>query len=487
MELGRLADQTVAVPDAWSGVDVAGLTADSRAVRPGYLFAALAGTQADGAAYVGDALGRGAAAILSSEDAAITDGDVPILRCANPRRALALMAARFYDAQPATIAAVTGTNGKTSVAGFLREIWQTLGVAAASVGTIGVATPEGTRKLSHTTPDPVELHRVLAELAGEGITHAAIEASSHGLAQYRVDGVRLAAGAFTNISRDHLDYHHDFEDYFAQKLRLFSEVLPGGAGAVIDVDTEEAMRVVEVAKQAGLEVMTVGRRGKTIRLTDWARDGRHQRLTVQFGELSPRAIRLPLVGDFQTANALVAAGLAIITGSGPAEVFEALESLRGVSGRLELVGRTADEAAVFVDFAHTPDALANALDALRPYATGRLVVVFGCGGDRDRGKRPQMGALAAAKADVVYVTDDNPRTEDPASIRAEIMASTPGGIEVADRAAAIAAAIDELNAGDVLLVAGKGHETGQIVGTTVVPFSDQQVVRDCLEARGGHV
>jgi UDP-N-acetylmuramoyl-L-alanyl-D-glutamate--2,6-diaminopimelate ligase len=485
MELARLADQIIPRSDAWPAIDVAGLTADSREVRPGFLFAALPGTRADGSTFVAQALGKGAAAILAPTAAVLPEVAVPVLRHDSPRKALALMAARFYGGQPRTAVAITGTNGKTSVAAFVREIWDRIGHRAASIGTVGVVTREGARTLVHTTPEPVTLHRILKELADNGITHAALETSSHGLAQYRPDGVVFAAGAFTNISRDHLDYHANFEDYFAQKLRLFSEVLPTGAAAVVFSDSPEAARVVAVARDHGLEVVTVGRAGETIRLVDWARDGLAQRMTVSIdGQQLP--VRLPLVGDFQAANALVAAGLALATGGEAEAVLASLEHLKGAAGRLELVGRTDDDAAVFVDYAHTPDALANALDALRPYATGRLVAVFGCGGDRDRGKRPQMGALAAAKADVAYVTDDNPRSEDPAAIRAEIMAATPGGIDIGDRAAAITEAIGGLHAGDVLLVAGKGHETGQIVGDRVIPFSDQQVVRDCLARRHGH-
>jgi UDP-N-acetylmuramoyl-L-alanyl-D-glutamate--2,6-diaminopimelate ligase len=485
MELARLADQIIRRPDAWPAIDVAGLTADSREVRPGFLFAALPGTRADGSAFVAQALGKGAAAILAPTAAILPEVAVPVLRHDSPRKALALMAARFYGGQPCTAVAITGTNGKTSVAAFVREIWDRLGHRAASIGTVGVVTREGARTLAHTTPEPVTLHRILKELADDGITHAALETSSHGLAQCRPDGVVFAAGAFTNISRDHLDYHASFEDYFAQKLRLFSEVLPKGASAVVFADSPESTRVVAVARDHGLDVVTVGRAGETIRLVDWARDGLAQRMTVSIdGRQMP--VRLPLVGDFQAANALVAAGLALATGGEGEAVLAALGHLKGAAGRLELVGRTDDDAAVFVDYAHTPDALANALDALRPYATGRLVAVFGCGGDRDRGKRPQMGALAAAKADVAYVTDDNPRSEDPAAIRAEIMAATPSGIDIGDRAAAIAEAIGGLQSGDVLLVAGKGHETGQIVGDRVIPFSDQQVVRDCLAGRLGH-
>lgn len=469
---------SVAGPPEWSGVEIRGLTADSRHVQPGDLFAALPGAKADGAAFVADAVGRGAAAVLIKEGSAPAL-PVPVIAVANPRRELALMAARFYGAQPRTIVAVTGTNGKTSVVSFVRQIWQGLGHDAASLGTVGLVSARGTTSLSHTSPDPVTLHRLLAELAATGTTHAALEASSHGLAQYRLDGVRLAAGAFTNISRDHLDYHADFEDYFAQKLRLFRELLPAGAAAVVDCDSAGAERVCEAAGERGLELVSVGRKGHALRLARVVRDGFAQRLTIEHSG-ARHDVTLPLVGGFQVSNALVAAGLCLACGARADEVLPRLESLQGARGRLDHAGTTARGAPVFIDYAHTPDALANALDALRPYVSGRLVVVFGCGGDRDRGKRPQMGTVASEKADLVYVTDDNPRSEEPAAIRAEILAAAPGAIEIGDRRQAIGEAIAGLQAGDVLLVAGKGHETGQIVGTQVIDFSDHQVVRAAL-------
>jgi UDP-N-acetylmuramoyl-L-alanyl-D-glutamate--2,6-diaminopimelate ligase len=374
---------------------------------------------------------------------------------------------------------VTGTSGKTSVAAFTRQIWSALGLAAASIGTIGIVSPRGETYGSLTTPDPVALHRSLEALAGDGVSHLAIEASSHGLDQYRLDGLRLAAGAFTNITRDHLDYHPSFDAYLAAKLRLFAVLLEPGAAAVIDVDHDHADAVVAAAKARGLSIVSVGRRGASIRLVDAAIEGFAQTLRIEHGG-KDYALRLPLVGEFQVENALVAAGLAIATGGNPDLVLPALENLQGAKGRLELVG-TNDGAPIFVDYAHKPDALAKALDALRPYATGRLVTVFGAGGDRDRGKRPLMGAVAAAKADRVIVTDDNPRSEDAAAIRAAIMAAAPDAMEIGDRREAIRAAIAGLRNGDVLLVAGKGHETGQIIGDRIVPFSDHEAVAAALK------
>ncbi len=469
----------------WSGVEITGLTADSREVAPGYLFAALPGTKLDGARFIPDAVKGGAAAILVCDDDAAMGGlGVPVIATDNPRRELALMAARFYGAQPETAVAVTGTNGKTSVVSFVRQIWQGLGYEAASLGTVGLVAPGGAHKLIHTSPDPVTLHRELAQLAKDGVTHVALEASSHGLQQHRLDGVRLAAGAFTNITRDHLDYHASFEDYLAQKLRLFRELLPEGAAAVIDADAPGADAAREAALARGLRLLEVGCRGDTLRLASDERDGFAQRLAVIYHG-NTHHIRLPLVGAFQSANALVAAALCIACGEAGDKVLPLLETLKGATGRLEHAGTAESGAPIFIDYAHTPDALANALQALRPYAQGRLVVVFGCGGDRDRGKRPQMGEVAATQADLVYVTDDNPRSEDPGAIRAEIMAAAKGATEIGDRREAIAAATGVLKDGDVLLVAGKGHETGQIVGDKVIPFSDHDAVREALGSSHG--
>ena len=481
MKLTTLIGDGATLPAAWADIEIAGLTPDSREVRPGFLFAALPGTKLDGAAFVPAALAKGAIAILASNTAKLAVPDtVALIQDADPRRALALMAARYFEVQPATVVAVTGTNGKTSVVSFVRQIWAELGLQAASLGTVGLVIPAAENTSSHTTPEPVALHRLLARIAAEGVTHLAIEASSHGLQQRRLDGVRLAAAGFTNITRDHLDYHKDFEDYFAQKRRLFEVLLPKGAVAVLNADSDGSSRIGGFVRRMDARgLLTVGRKGETLRLTGVARDGLAQILDVMCQGKSYR-IRLPLAGDFQASNALVAAALVIATGAAPERVLPTLERLRGAKGRLELVGATKAGAPAFVDYAHTPDALATVLDALRPHAERRLVVVFGCGGDRDQGKRPLMGAIAAAKADAVYVTDDNPRSELPATIRRAILAAAPGAIEIGDRQQAIETAVASLGPGDVLLVAGKGHESGQIVGGSVIPFSDHEALLHAL-------
>jgi UDP-N-acetylmuramoyl-L-alanyl-D-glutamate--2,6-diaminopimelate ligase len=464
---------------AFADLAITGLAFDSRKAAKGFLFFAIAGAKADGAHFAKQAVNAGAVAVAAEKPIADLPKQVAFIQVKNIRRALALAAAQFYPRQPDTIAAVTGTSGKTSVAAFTRQIWTALGHAAASIGTIGVVSPTKEIYGSLTTPDPIELHKTLDALAGEGVTHLALEASSHGLDQHRLDGVRVSAGGFTNLSRDHMDYHPTIQHYLAAKLRLFEALVGEGGAAVIDVDHEHAAAVVESAKQRGLKVFTVGRKGETIQLIDAAIDGFAQKIALAYGG-RPYVVTLPLVGAFQVENALVAAGLAISTGSPPEQVFTALEKLGGAKGRLELAG-TAQGAPIFVDYAHKPDALAKALEALRPYAPGRLVVVFGCGGDRDKGKRPLMGAIAADLADHVIVTDDNPRSEEPASIRKEILADAPGAEEIGDRRAAIRAGVASLRKGDVLLVAGKGHESGQIVGDRVLPFSDQDEVAAALK------
>ncbi|MEZ0280768.1 UDP-N-acetylmuramoyl-L-alanyl-D-glutamate--2,6-diaminopimelate ligase [Methyloceanibacter sp.] len=481
MTLGELLGPEANLPPALARVSVTGLAADSRAVEPGFLFAALPGVKADGTEFIAEALRRGAAAILAPQGVAHPVSQAPIIEDADPRRRLALIAARFFKRQPETAVAVTGTNGKTSVASFVRQLWTALGFGAASLGTVGVVSPRGTETLKHTTPDPIELHAILARLAKDGVTHLALEASSHGLQQRRVDGITFAAGAFTNISRDHMDYHATFEDYFAQKLRLFTELLPRGAGAIVDVDSEAGLRVAAEAEAHGLALISVGRAGTTLRLVSAEPQGFAQTLVVE--QLGQRhTLRLGLVGNFQASNALVAAGLCVATGSRAADVLPLLAELRGARGRLDLAGSARGGAPIFIDYAHTPDALAKALDALRPYVQSRLLVVFGCGGDRDKGKRPEMGAVAASKADLAIVTDDNPRSEEPAAIRRAILAAAPGAVEIGDRAAAIAEAIASLRKGDVLLIAGKGHETGQTIGTTIIPFSDHDAVAAALQA-----
>ncbi|OCC06565.1 UDP-N-acetylmuramoyl-L-alanyl-D-glutamate--2,6-diaminopimelate ligase [Labrys sp. WJW] len=463
-------------------LEVTGVTADSRAVKPGFVFVAIPGTKSDGAAYVPQALAAGAVAIVSEAPLNLPAPAVQIV-VGNARKALSEIAAAFYDRQPATIIAVTGTSGKTSVAAFVRQIWARLGHQSASIGTVGVVAPWGETYGSLTTPDPVELHRLIDELAGRGITHLAMEASSHGLDQFRLDGVRLVAGGFTNLSRDHLDYHASFEAYLEAKLRLFRDLLPAGTGAVVAADHAEAGAVLAAARQKGLRILSVGETGEGIRLKSVEIEGFIQHLELDYQGRAYR-VRLPLAGRFQVENALVAAGLCLSTGGEPDAVFAALEHLEGARGRLDLVG-TVEGAPVLVDYAHKPDALEKALEALRPFAQGRLVVIFGCGGDRDAGKRPIMGEIATRLADKVIVTDDNPRSEDPATIRAAIMAAAPGAVEIGDRRQAIETAVAELAQGDVLLIAGKGHEPGQIVGKTVLPFSDHDVAREAIAARAG--
>jgi UDP-N-acetylmuramoyl-L-alanyl-D-glutamate--2,6-diaminopimelate ligase len=479
MKLHMLASPEVAVPPEFGEVEISGITADSREARPGWLFAALPGAKADGARFIADAIGKGATAILTRSGAAVgAQASVPVLTSPEPRRTLALMAARLHPAQPATTVAVTGTSGKTSVADFTRQVFSHLGHKAASLGTIGLVKPNGSIYGGLTTPDPVALHRTLAELAGEGITHLAFEASSHGLDQFRLDGVRLKAAAFTNLGRDHLDYHPSMEAYLAAKLRLFTALLPPDGVAVVNTDAEHAGEVVAAARHAGRNVATVGKDGEMLTLESLTPDGFAQRLRVRHGSKTTD-IRLPLLGAYQASNALLAAGLVMATGAPADRVLSALPKLEGVKGRLEVMG-LARGGLVVIDYAHKPDALAAALKALRPFAPGRLVCVFGCGGDRDKGKRPIMGRIAASLADTVIVTDDNPRSEDPKSIRAEILAAAPSAREIGDRAEAIHAGARLLGTGDVLLVAGKGHETGQIIGSTIIPFSDHDTVRDVL-------
>jgi UDP-N-acetylmuramoyl-L-alanyl-D-glutamate--2,6-diaminopimelate ligase len=469
------------VPAGAEAIEVTGVGADSRTIAPGDLFVAIPGTKADGGRFIADAAGRGAVAVLAARGAVVPDGlSIPVLRAADPRRALAMLASRLNAGQPETVVAVTGTSGKTSVAEFTRQILAACGRSAASLGTIGVVTPTGATYGSLTTPDPVSLHRTLAALAGQGVTHLAMEASSHGLDQHRLDGVAIKAAAFTNLGRDHMDYHPTVEDYFAAKMRLFEDLLPADAPAVINRDGAFADKAEAIARRTGRRVLTVGRDGGDIHLTDLQARGFAQRLSVRHGGRA-FTVDLPLVGAYQVENALVAAGLALAVGEMPETVFAALAGLKGVKGRLEIVGQRNGGLGV-VDYAHKPEALAAALAACRPFATGRLICVFGCGGDRDRGKRPIMGRIAAEQSDVVIVTDDNPRTEAAAAIRAEVLAGAPEAREIGDRAEAIRAAVAMLAPGDVVLVAGKGHETGQIVGDTVLPFSDHEVLAEALGA-----
>jgi UDP-N-acetylmuramoyl-L-alanyl-D-glutamate--2,6-diaminopimelate ligase len=468
--------------------EILGLAADSRAVRPGYLFAALTGTRHRGEDFIPDAVRQGAVAVLAEPEAAplAAAAAVPLIADHNPRRRLALLAAHYYGRQPRTVAAVTGTNGKTSVASFARQIWLRLGRRAGSIGTLGVEAEGVGGELHHTTPDPVSLHAALAALADGEITHLSLEASSHGLDQSRLDGVALSAAAFTNLSRDHFDYHASAEDYFRAKARLFEALLPAGAAAVLNAEAPEAARLEAICRARRHRLIRVGNGGREIALIERREEGAGQAIVLDcLGQR--RAMFVPLPGAFQIANALVALGLVIGAGEVPDGALAALETLASVRGRLERVGRHPSGAPVYVDYAHTPDGLATVLTALKPYARRTLAVVFGCGGDRDKGKRPQMGAIAAALAGRVVVTDDNPRGEDAASIRLAILEGCPGATEIGDRRRAIEAAIAALGTGDVLVIAGKGHEQGQIVGSQVIPFDDAAVARAALAALGGEV
>jgi UDP-N-acetylmuramoyl-L-alanyl-D-glutamate--2,6-diaminopimelate ligase len=463
--------------------EIAGLTADSRKVAPGFLFAALSGSKADGASFIPDAITRGAVAILAPEGISIPTAGIALVTATEPRRLFARMASRFYGIQPAIMTAVTGTNGKTSTASFLRQIWTHLGHRAASLGTLGITAPGWQDKGGLTTPDTVALHDALARLASQGVTHACMEASSHGLDQHRLDGVALQAGGFTNLTRDHLDYHHDMAAYGAAKLRLFRDLLPQGGCAVVNADSDFAGAVIDASTRRGLKVLTFGRTGSELRLVRTRPSPAGQDLDLQVLGRDV-TIPLPLAGDFQAANVLCALGLAIACGADADQAIRACAYLEGVPGRLEKVAQKTNGAAIFVDYAHTPDALETVLKALRPHAINNLAVVFGCGGDRDPGKRPQMGHIAATFADKVVVTDDNPRTENPDAIRTQILAACPGAEEIDDRATAIHHAIDGLDAGDVLVIAGKGHETGQIVGSTIHPFDDGDIARRAVADNG---
>ena len=469
---------------------ITGIALDSRAVRPGNLFAALPGSRVHGGEFITYALRMGAGAVLTDAEGARIAADalaarpVPLVVAEDPRQALAFAAALWFERQPETIAAVTGTNGKTSVASFTRQIWAALGHAAVSIGTTGVegafAVP-----LAHTTPDAVTLHRLLAEMAGDGVTHAAMEASSHGLEQRRLDGVRLVAAAFTNLSRDHLDYHRTFDAYFSAKAGLFARILPEEGVAVVNLDDPRGSDIAALAHARGQRLIGVGRaEGADLQLLAQRAEPMGQLLRFAWGGAAQQ-VRLGLIGAFQAENVLVATALAIATGAEPVEVFAALPRLETVRGRMQHAATRANGAPVFVDYAHTPAAVATALAALRPHVLGRLICVLGAGGDRDRDKRPLMGFEAARHADLVYVTDDNPRSEEPAAIRAAVMSGCPHASEVGDRAEAILRAVDALLPGDALIILGKGHETGQIVGDTVYPFDDAEQASIAVAALDG--
>ncbi len=468
-----------AIDARYAASEIAGLSADSRTIKPGFMFFALPGVQHNGMQFIDAAIKAGAVAIVHEGEALLsldpTIADIPVK---DARHTLAMAAARFFERQPQTIVAVTGTAGKTSVADFTRQIFDYCGRNAASLGTIGVVRANAISYGALTTPDPIQLHQTLATLADDGITHLAMEASSHGLDQHRLDGVRLKAAAFTNLGHDHLDYHATMEAYLAAKLRLFDTLLPEDGVAVVNSDAPEGAAVIEAATSRGIHCLSVGMRGRDLTLLSTKQIEFNQHLTVEW-QGKRFEIALPLAGAFQASNALVAAGLALAVGENVEKVFEALQHVRGVKGRLERVAQVKG-ALILVDYAHKPEALEQALLALKPFVSGKLICIFGCGGDRDRAKRPIMGEIARRLADEIIVTDDNPRSEDPALIRQSILAACPGARDIGDRFAAIKVGIEMLSAGDVLLIAGKGHETGQIIKGVTLPFSDHEAVHAIL-------
>jgi len=469
--------------------DILGITADSRQVEPGFLFAALAGTEVDGAKFIPDAIAAGAAALLVSLEtyqsglADDIDAAISLLPDRNPRRRYAKIVGRFYQPQPAHIAAVTGTNGKSSVAEFARQLWQAIGQPAASFGTLGLVAPSRHESGNLTTPDPADLHKTLSELANAGVNHVAVEASSHGLDQFRLDGLAIIIAAFTNLSRDHLDYHESMDEYFEAKLRLFTEVLDSDGVAVINADDAKGEELAAALEKRRIKILSYGLKASDILLkkVEPLPDGQRLSLNVLGKDVE---LNLPLIGGFQSMNALCALGIVLADGADQTQAMAALENLAGVRGRLELAARHASGAGIYVDYAHTPDALEHVLTALRPHTDKKLKVVFGCGGDRDRGKRPEMGEIATRLADEIIVTDDNPRTEDAAPIRAEIMTACPEALEIGDRKEAIFAAVNGINEGDILVIAGKGHEQGQIIGDDVLPFDDVEVAKQAVAGGG---
>ncbi len=480
------------MPTLGADRSISGLSVDSRQVRPGHLFAALPGTKAHGAAFIPHALNMGAATVLTDRAGeglareALAGTDVVIVVTEDPRQALAFAAALYSGRQPETMVAVTGTNGKTSVATFSRQIWQALGHEAANIGTTGV---EGsyTAPSHHTTPEPITLHRLLSDMARAGVTHAAIEASSHGLAQKRLDGVQLRAAAFTNLTRDHLDYHATFEEYFAAKAGLFNRVLPEEGTAVINLDDPKGIDLSKDITARGQNLIGVGRsEGCEMQILGQRHDSTGQDVRFSW-DGQPRMTRLPLIGGFQAMNVLTAAALVIACGAEPEAIFATLPRLSTVRGRMQLAALRESGAAVFVDYAHTPDAVKTAISALRPHVMGRLIAIVGAGGDRDTTKRPLMGQVAAELADLVIVTDDNPRTEDPATIRAAVLEGAPDAIEIGDRAEAILRGVDRLGPGDALLIMGKGHETVQVIGTDTYPFDDAEQASVAVAALDGKI
>jgi len=467
--------------------EVTGLTADSRHVKPGYLFAALSGTVTDGRAFIASAIERGAIAILSDLSYDISC-DIPVYchKVATPRHELAILSDRFEGGKPDMIIAITGTNGKTSVAHFIRNIWQKLGLSAASIGTLGVVANDRTEDLHYTTPDPVLLHQVLKRLDVAAVTHVVIEASSHGLDQYRVDAAGIRVAGFTNFSRDHLDYHKDADEYLKAKLGLVSRVVVEGGTVVLNAESDVFPIFRDAARVRGLTIISYGHADADLCLLSVQPHAGGQLLKISVFD-QVYTVDLPLIGDFQAMNILCALGMVIASGGDAVAAVASLSGLGNVPGRMEKICELPTGAAIYVDYAHTPDALKTVLAAIRPHTEGQVIVVFGCGGDRDKGKRPQMGQIAAELADIAIVTDDNPRSEVPADIRAEIMQACPDALEIGDRQAAIIRAMEMAKAGDVVLVAGKGHEDGQVIGDQVIPFNDKDVVLANVPVKRGAV
>ena len=455
---------------------ITGVSCDSRTVKPNMIFVALPGTMVDGRKFIGSAIKNGAAAILTTHG---VEADMPVIHSAEPRLDYAHLAKAFSPQQPETLVAMTGTNGKSSTVEFLRQIWAQAGLKAACFGTLGVTSHMGYRPLSHTTPDAMSLHQTLQELAGSGVTHAAMEASSHGLDQYRLDAAQITASGFSNLTQDHFDYHPDMTDYFAAKARLFTQLTPKNSPVIINTNDDYGRELVKICEGRGQDVVQVGWSGEHIRIDELMPHGASQILTlIVMGQR--HKIELPLAGEFQALNAVAALGLAIKTGVSLDDALSGLQKLTGVSGRMERAGQTQDGAPIFVDFAHTEDGLDKLLRGLRPHIIGKLHIVFGCGGDRDPDKRAKMGAVAARLADDVIVTDDNPRTEDAAMIRQAVMQGCPNAANISDRAEAIALGISRLGPNDGLVIAGKGHEQGQIIGQKTIPFNDVEEVHKVL-------